>query len=169
MPDRIQPRDQFKHSLATEILRSRGTLRLSAFGNSMLPTLWPGDRLTIRQRSIEQVLPGDVVLFAREGRFFIHRVLRKLVLDSHPRLLTRGDAMPDTDAPVCAEELLGKIVSIERQQGRERPVPRCSRPRRWIGLSLAYSAKLRSVALRWHARGTSARAGKAVPEQASLG
>lgn len=55
----------------------------------MLPTLWSGDRLTIRQRSIEQMMPGDVVLFAREGRSFIHRMRRKRVLNSHPQLLTR--------------------------------------------------------------------------------
>jgi signal peptidase I len=169
MPDSVQPRDQFKHSLATEILRSSGTLRLSAFGNSMLPTFWPGDRLTIRQRSIEQVLPGDVVLFTREGRFFIHRVLRKIELDSHLQLLTRGDAMPDADAPVVTEELLGKIVSIETQRGRQLPVPRCSGARRWMGLALAYSARLRSLALRWRARGAGARSGEAVPEQVSLG
>jgi signal peptidase I len=169
MPDSVQPRDQFKHTLATEILRSSGTLRLYAFGNSMLPTLWPGDRLTIRQRSIEQVLPGDVVLFAREGRFFIHRVLQKMELDSHPQLLTRGDAMPDADAPVLAEELLGKIVSIETLRGRQLSVPRCSRARRWMGLALAYSARMRSLALRWHGRGTNTRQGEAVPEQVSLG
>ena len=168
MPDSVQPRE-FKHSLATEILRSSGTLRLSAFGNSMLPTIWPGDQLTIRHRSFEQVLPGDVVLFARDGRFFIHRVLRRLELDSNPQLLTRGDAMPDADAPVSAEELLGKIVGIATQPGRELPVPRCSRVRRWVGLALAYSARLRSLALRWHARGTSPRPGEAVPEQVSLG
>jgi signal peptidase I len=169
MPDSVQPRDQFKHSLATEILRSSGTLRLSAFGNSMLPTFWPGDRLTIRQRSIEQVLPGDVVLFAREGRFFIHRVLQKLELDSNPQLLTRGDAMPDADAPVSTQELLGKIVSIETHRGRQLSVPRCSRARRWIGLAVAYSPRLRSLALRWHARGNSTRQGETVPEQVSLG
>ena len=70
-------REQHKHLLASEVLRASGTLRLTAPGHSMLPTLWPGDLLTVEARSIDQVQAGDVVLFTRENRFFVHRVLRK--------------------------------------------------------------------------------------------
>jgi hypothetical protein len=49
----------------------------------MLPTLWPGELLTIQAQSLDQVQPTEVVLFSREGRFCIHRVVRKLQIRPH--------------------------------------------------------------------------------------
>jgi hypothetical protein len=68
------------------------------------------------------------------GRFFVHRNLRQQQTDSGVLLLTRGDAMPHPDEPVAAEELLGRIVSVERGQRAPVPVPRCSPARRFSGL-----------------------------------
>lgn len=83
MPESVQSRDQFKQSLAAEVLWTTGSLRLAAFGYSMLPTLWPGDLLTIQAQSFDQIQAADVVLFARVERFFIHRVLRRLEMGGH--------------------------------------------------------------------------------------
>jgi hypothetical protein len=148
-PD-IQSREHHKHSLAAEVLRTAGTLRLAARGYSMLPTLWPGDVLTIEAQSFDRVQVGDMVLFAREDRFFIHRILRKDTTALGPRLVTRGDAMPEADTPVLPGELLGKVVAIEYGDGKV-AVPVCSGLRRQVGLMLAHSGRLRSLALRWHA------------------
>jgi hypothetical protein len=117
----------------------------------MLPTLWPGDLLTIAARSIDQVQAGDVVLYMRENRFFVHRVLRKENQNSVHFLLTRGDAMPEPDAHVTADELLGKVISVAHND-KTITVPQCSWLRRRIGLMFAYSDRVRSVALRLHAR-----------------
>ena len=161
MPESHETRDQFKHNLAVEVLRKTGVLRLTAFGSSMLPTLFPGDILTIKAEPLAQIQTGDVVLFVRQGRFFIHRNLRHLQRSSETLLLTRGDAMPHPDAPVTADELMGRIVSFERGT-RLASVPQCSLLRRFIGLLLAYSGRLRGLALRWHGR--TLQAGTAPPE-----
>jgi Peptidase S24-like len=145
-------RDQSKHNLAIEVLRRSGSLRLTAFGYSMLPTLFPGDILTVKAESLPAIQTGDVVLFTRQGRFFIHRTLRRMQAGPATMLLTRGDSLPHPEEPVSAEELLGRIVSVERGEGAPTPVPRCSPARRFIGLLLAYSGSLRSHALRWHER-----------------
>ena len=145
-----QSREQSKHNLALEVLRSTGSLRLVAFGYSMLPALWPGDLLAVKAQPLESIRAGDVVLYERHGRFFIHRTLGRMNSSPATSLLVRGDAMPAADAPVAAGELLGKIVSVERGS-RSVPVPACSLLRRCVGLILAYSARLRSLALRWHA------------------
>jgi len=63
--------------------------------------------------------------------------------------LSRGDAMPHADQPVTAEELLGKVISIERG-GQPVRVPSCTTLRRAAGLILAYSGRLRGAALRRH-------------------
>lgn len=146
-----ESQEQLKHSLASEVLRTAGKFRLAAFGYSMLPTLWPGDLLTIQSQSLEQVQPSEVVLFSREGRFFIHRVVRKVKMGLETRLITRGDALPSVDATVFPLEFLGKIVSVRRGD-RDIPVPACSSWRRLTGLALTYSVHLRSLGLRWHAR-----------------
>lgn len=153
-------RDQSKHNLAVEVLRKTGNLRLTAFGNSMLPTLFPGDILTIKAEPLAEIRAGDVVLFARHDRFFIHRTLRQQQKNSETLLLTRGDAMPEADQPVTADELLGKIVSLQRGTHPAVAVPGCSIFRRIVGLLLAYSGGLRSLVLRWHER----RADGAVPQ-----
>jgi signal peptidase I len=143
-------RNLCKHNLAVEVLRTTGTLRLTAFGYSMLPALWPGEVLTVKAKSLDQIQRGDVVLFAREGRFFIHRNLGPTKTHCELRLLTRGDAMPHPDEPVTADELLGKIEGVERG-ARQMAVPACTVVRRCVGLLLAYSCRARSLALRWRA------------------
>ena len=148
MPEGAQFREHTKQNLAVEVLRTTGQVQLAAFGYSMLPSLWPGDLLTVEARPLAQTGVGDVVLFARLDRFFIHRVLQI----EKGRLITRGDAMPTKDAPVSAEELLGVVTRVQRADGRSAAIREGSPLLRLIGLSVAYSAKLRSLALRWHAR-----------------
>ena len=43
--------DEAKHDLAAEVLRQFGEVRLKVTGASMLPSVWPGDVLTVRRRS----------------------------------------------------------------------------------------------------------------------
>ena len=154
-----ESREELKNNVAAEVLRNAGKFRLAAFGFSMLPTLWPGEVLTIEAQAFDLVRPSEVVLFSRDGRFFIHRVVGKLKMYPETRLITRGDALPSVDASVSGLEFLGKVVSVRRGE-REIPVPACSRSQRWIGLALTYSARLRSLALRWHAWWAGARGWK---------
>jgi len=110
-------RDLSKNELAAETIRSFGELRLRVTGSSMLPTLRPDDELLIRQCRAEDAAPGDVVLYIRQSRLFVHRVISRCA----SRLVTQGDGLADADVPVSAHELLGKVVSAIR---RGRPVRR---------------------------------------------
>ncbi len=98
--------------LAVEVLHSSGTLRLGVRGWSMFPALLPGDTLIIEQTDSGAICPGDIVLFGRDGRFVVHRVVAKMAVEQS--IQTRGDAMPRKDPPVSDRELLGKVVSIVR-------------------------------------------------------
>lgn len=147
-----------KQNLIAEVLRTSGKVRLAARGHSMLPTLWPGDVLTVETTTFEQLQIGDIVLYQRSERFFIHRLLRKTSAtgSDRPTLVTRGDSMSGFDAPVLPEELLGKIVSVECASRRRVPLRLCSKPRRIFGLALGASDRLRSAVLRWHSWRTGA-------------
>ncbi len=145
-----ESRNQVKNKLAADVLRTTGKVCLAAFGYSMLPSLWPGDLLTVEARSSEQIRVGNIILFSRDGRFFIHRVVDTFSANSGRCLIARGDALPETDAAVLPEEVLGKVTGV-RRSGREIEVPACSTVRRSVGLLLTASGRLRSLTLRWHA------------------
>ena len=77
MPVMTEAREDHKLELATEVLRSGGAIRLQALGTSMLPSVWPGDLLSIEPAPGKDMVPGDIVLVARDARFFVHRLIEK--------------------------------------------------------------------------------------------
>jgi signal peptidase I len=103
-----------KCELAEKTLRLFGSLRLRVTGFSMLPSVWPGDLLLIHRREIEQIYPGDIVLFARQGRLIAHRVVFKTDDLEAPSLITRGDARPSQDSAIGPAQLLGKVSAVLR-------------------------------------------------------
>ena len=92
-----QALDKVRCSLAVEALRLRGVLKLRAAGVSMLPTLWPGDLLTVQCLRAEEAEPGEIVLYRRSDRFFVHRIVSKNLSQDNASLITRGDCMPADD------------------------------------------------------------------------
>jgi signal peptidase len=136
-------------SLAVEVLRASGELQLKVTGTSMLPTLWPGDLARIQSRPSSLIRPGDVVLFERERRLFIHRVVR-VSPGQDGFVTTRGDCMTQDDAPIAAAEVLGRITAVQRGN---RPVAMgaVSQSQRLLGWLLGRWDLLCRIALRWHA------------------
>lgn len=110
IPAEIFDKEQVKCDLGAQALKSSGTLRLRALGFSMLPSIWPGDVLTIQSQDSDECSVGDIVLYMSAGYFFIHRVSR--VSDSGD-LIVKGDGLPQSDPPVQAQQVLGKVVAIE--------------------------------------------------------
>jgi len=126
-----------RSSLATECLRASGRLRLRVRGESMLPSLWPGEVVEIARCGIEDVRPGDVVLALREGRFFLHRLRERR---GHDIFVLQGDSMPSADPEFLSEALLGRL-------NRSRPLRAWSRA---LGLFLCYCGPARRLALILH-------------------
>src|SRR5215469_17340801 len=102
--------------LAEEIIRKFGEIRLRVFGTSMAPAILPGDLVLVRRAGLDEISAGDLVLFGRDGRFFVHRTVRRMLAsvpdgagESH--LITRGDRLQHDDPPVSSSALLGRVVS----------------------------------------------------------
>lgn len=106
-----------KLALAAEVLATFGEVRLPVTGISMLPVMWPGDLLEIRRQDPAAIRRGDVVVFRRDGRLVVHRVIR----NNGRHLLTHGDHVTRPDAPVPLTEVLGCVVAIERRHRRFEP------------------------------------------------
>ena len=135
LPSATGPEHALKCELAEEVLRSSGHLRLQVTGWSMLPTICPGDTLVLESAMAADISEGDIVLFRRDRRLFVHRALART---SHDQWLTRGDAMPYTDSPIGDNELLGRVLYLIRNG-------RCVEPGKSLSLSQrALAALVRS-------------------------
>jgi hypothetical protein len=100
--------------LAAEVLHRFGEVRFVAHGSSMIPSIYPGDLLTVRSESIAHAGCGEIVLFLLGGRFFVHRVMRKWPERNRVVFSTRGDALTQEDPSVDGSQLLGRVTSVLR-------------------------------------------------------
>jgi len=139
-----EARDSYKLELAAEVLSSGATIRLQAFGTSMLPSIWPGDVLSVERKPDPEIVPGDIVLVARRNRFFIHRLVEKH--NSH--WITRGDSLPQKDEPVGEDRVLGKVSLIHKKTGTVVPTPQVSLLTCMLAWMLCHWDSLRNVVLR---------------------
>ena len=114
----------------------------------MLPTLWPGDILTVQSVRPEQVAPGEIVLYMRQDRFFIHRIVSRDLTRDKAFLVTRGDCVFEDDPPVGRSELLGRIVEVRRPGSTSVPVRKLSRFRRLLAWLFCHWSFFRRVGLR---------------------
>jgi len=146
MDEIIETRNELKGQLFLEVLKSFGQAKLAVTGSSMLSSIWPGDILEVCRQNAEEVCPGEVVLFERDGRLLAHRVVKKVAGPERTLLITRGDGLREFDSPVSPEELLGHVTAILR--GGRRIEPRLTRWGRVASWFLSRSDLCTSLALR---------------------
>jgi signal peptidase len=147
-----------RSALVAEALRRSGDLpgrvRLRVYGLSMLPALWPGDVVEIESCSLENVLPGEIVLAQRDGRLFLHRFLAPC--PPHGFLLC-GDSMPASDPRYPREALLGRLVGrVDQGSGVSARLLRPGFHAKWsraLGMVFCHCAVARRLALKLHSHG----------------
>ena len=101
--------------LAAEVLHRFGEVRFVAHGGSMVPSIYPGDLLTVRSESAADARRGEIVFFLLGGRAFVHRVMRKWPERNRVVFATRGDSLPQEDPSIDASQLLGRVTQIQRR------------------------------------------------------
>ncbi len=146
--------------LAAEVLHRFGEVRFIAHGSSMVPSIYPGDLLTVRSHAAAEARRGEIVFFLLGGRPFVHRVMRKWPERNRIAFATRGDALPKEDPSVDASQLLGRVTAIQRRGIYVTIVARpgrLTRAHRWaVRNSLGYTRLLLAVhALRMRFSGRS--------------
>jgi Peptidase S24-like len=124
--DALPSKHETRLDLAAEVLRRFGEVRFVAQGGSMMPSIYPGDLVTVRSESIAGMRCGEIVLFLLGGRFFVHRVMRKWPERDRVVFAARGDALNQEDPSVDGTQLLGRVTSILR---RGKPVKFAARLR----------------------------------------
>jgi signal peptidase I len=96
--------------LVVDVVRSAGSASLRAMGCSMLPAIRPGDVLAVERHNSDELQPGEIILYNRNGKLTAHRIIQ--VLDES--LLTQGDSLPSRDLPVQFGEVVGRVIGICR-------------------------------------------------------
>lgn len=94
----------------------------------MQPTIEDGEVITVAPVGAQAVKRGDILLYQNDRGVFAHRVVgvikgtvpllngdcpRYLFGDSPPYLL-RGDASDSCDPPVAREQVIGRVVAVQR-------------------------------------------------------
>jgi Peptidase S24-like len=137
-----------KLSLALDLLRSSHPIHVRATGTSMLPSIWPGDVLSIENCSPGDVSAGDIIRFMQNGRFVIHRVVAIQRQREKLSWITRGDAVACDDGLVPAEDFLGRVSAIRRNSKSIQPGRHLSSRTHWFGRMLIRVHHIQGVVLR---------------------
>ncbi len=116
---RVPPSDHVLEAALDVWGQAGGRHLLSITGNSMNPSIWDGDRVLVAH-GCTGVRPGDVVVFRHGGNLIAHRVLRIYEGDTGPGLMfvTKGDNASRFDPSLNAGEIVGRVLSVERN-GRQ--------------------------------------------------
>jgi len=118
MPLQSQELVDPRKDLLKEVLLRWGCARLRVNGTSMLPSLFPYDVVVLSACSASDLVPGDLALCEHKQGWLLHRVVRL----ENGWMHTRGDLLSFDDPPTNAENVLAKVVGLERF-GRQRAVP----------------------------------------------
>jgi len=139
-----------------DVLAAVGTLRVRVAGWSMYPALLKGDELTVEAVSPAALRRGDLLVFrhttGRSAALVCHRLVAVEHVDGDRHLVTRGDATTGSGERIRADQVIGRVVDIRREEWRGWPLApalarRADRVRTWVRERLA----------RWLARAQRAR------------
>jgi hypothetical protein len=104
--------------LSAGILGRGGVFTFRARGASMVPFVQDGDQLTVQPTEVATQRVGDVILYWAGGeRLVAHRVVGRRLDGDRPLLVTRGDATTGPGDVVEAEQVLGRVVQVQRGDG----------------------------------------------------
>lgn len=87
-----------------------------AHGTSMLPTILPGDKLTVEPATA--VRRGDVILCRLQRGLTAHRVVAITGSGDDAMTTCRGDNAATDDPPVRRADVLGRVVAVTRDGAR---------------------------------------------------
>jgi len=97
-----------------EVLEREGDAWVTTASSSMAPLVREGDALRLVPLERGRVGAGDLVAFRQDGVLVVHRVLAR----TPAGLVTKGDALPDADAPVPWPAVVAGVAALRTPAGR---------------------------------------------------
>ncbi len=145
--------------MSTELLRQGKNVRFRAPGLSMHPAIREGETITVAPVTPVDIKRGDILLYLAGKKVIAHRVVsikkeekdftsrssaHSKALNPQLTFILRGDASPICDEPVEAQQILGKVVSVERH-GRN--IDLLSRRARIWHIAYTWASRLKRLIL----------------------
>ena len=90
---------------------------IPVIGISMLPLLRDGDQVLVAHDRSE-IRVGEIVVFQRAADLVAHRVLRVYFSEGSRTLLTKGDNALSFDSLHNEQELVGRVIGLQRGDQR---------------------------------------------------
>jgi signal peptidase I len=84
---------------------------VTVIGDCMEPTIRKGAKVIV-DPSLENIAPGDIVVFKNGGHLTVHRVVQLIESEGRRGFLTKGDRNNYCDLPVQEESVLGRVVFV---------------------------------------------------------
>lgn len=102
--------------LARAELGKRTSFRLQISGNSMNPTIFDGDYITVEKIISSKLRNGDIVLVASvSDTALVHRIVKIEETKELTTIITRADGANCQDVPVPITNVVGRVSLIERK------------------------------------------------------
>jgi len=99
--------------ISEDLLCNGMDVRISTRGLSMFPLVSTGDKITVSPVKDYEI--GDLMVFKRDEQMVCHRLVRIFESDGRRYFQARGDSFFHLDDPVTADQILGKVIRIERE------------------------------------------------------
>jgi signal peptidase I len=116
----MQETKQYLSETVRSLLFEGHSVELSAYGQSMIPFLRPGQKVKLTPTSITRIVCGDLVAYKKQDYLVIHRVHAIILCDGTINLVTKGDSNLNPDEPIDKEHYLAKVTGVFlRNQWRE--------------------------------------------------
>jgi signal peptidase I len=103
--------------LMEAVLDKGKRFRFQASGHSMSPFIHSGDTITVEPIT-KGIHEGDVVAYTNPDnyRLGVHRVVQKV----NGKYLIKGDHSPEADGLFTADDILGRVVSVEHHGKKQK-------------------------------------------------
>jgi len=99
--------------ISEDLLNNGIDVRINSRGLSMFPFIRTGDKITISPEKNLNI--GDIIVFKRNEEKVCHRLVKTYEKEGIKYFRTRGDSSFDFDEPITANQILGKVIRIERE------------------------------------------------------
>jgi signal peptidase len=102
--------------IVKKLISSSGTIIIPSNGFSMYPVIRPQDECHFIQTIEQELQIGDIILFGDpDGLLVGHRIVRITGIQSKRIYTCKGDTNLYPDQPISYDQIVGKLLCIERK------------------------------------------------------
>ena len=107
------------HILLKKAIKKGVRISPKVEGESMLPTLKPGQTITLEHVPFSRVQVGDILVFRGPAHNVVHRLIETVEKDGKLLYITKGDNNLTADPPASSDKIIGRISSVDGKKMSE--------------------------------------------------